>query len=675
MSNQKVSAGLIDQSGDFNFTGELKLKGSPIVSSVDSIKSLSVPTVTGQSFSVTGFYAGTTVGGGDFIYDASRGKADHNGGTVIAPEAIAAWDGSQVNLASLLNWTGAGSGCFVRRGGSSKMVDFGGIADGFSDNLPAYNAARIANAGGTVYLDFNALAYATSSGFVVGSNEKLLSFGGMARIKSLGDHDAITITSGGSEVSGFMISTEGNRESSSTNGIRAYSATGNIKTNIHDIKAESAFNTFILLDCEADQSEIHNIVSFKNHFRGAIDVATKSAASAPTGAAKIYNIWVTPIGYAQGQVPSLFGVRVCRTDSCEISNSIINDNQNDILIDNKNGVEANWNLNISSVHMENRWYANNSTPPNRWTESSSVSLGDIIIPTKNKANGYVYKAQNSGTSGVAEPAWQVSPEFQSELNVNDNDVVWVPYYSVIGIRVNGLAISSLVANSVQIDNKISAIQDTSTNWIINSLRVFGLAADNWYKKTVNTSSNNILTINNSKTTGNFLGLIGSSRAVITGSGNDFSLLNFGIQSIVNDNVNIANSRDFTYNKPSIINLENGVESDVVTFSIPNNSQGYIELNVSASVQDSAFNQRSSKAGALLISYIRPSSGAMLVSLVDTIPTNNISGTNSMVFSAQVAGDLLKLRCLITTSITTPLTRVSIQKISTGMNVIDTILTA
>ena len=130
MSNQKVSAGLIDQSGDFNFTGELKLKGSPIVSSVGSIKSLSVPTVTGQSFSVTGFYAGTTVGGGDFIYDASKDKADHNGGTVIAPEAIASWDGSQADIATLLNWTGTGIGCFVRLLQGGLQVEYFGAVVG-----------------------------------------------------------------------------------------------------------------------------------------------------------------------------------------------------------------------------------------------------------------------------------------------------------------------------------------------------------------------------------------------------------------------------------------------------------------------------------------------------------------------------------------------------------------
>ncbi|AHK11584.1 hypothetical protein S140_177 [Shewanella sp. phage 1/40] len=82
---------------------------------VSGIKSLgSLTAYDGMNVNVNGFYVDTLVGGGNFVYDASKDKADHNGGTVIAPEAIAAWDGTQGNLASLLSWTGTGAGCFVR---------------------------------------------------------------------------------------------------------------------------------------------------------------------------------------------------------------------------------------------------------------------------------------------------------------------------------------------------------------------------------------------------------------------------------------------------------------------------------------------------------------------------------------------------------------------------------
>lgn len=68
----------------------------------------------GVSMLVNGFYENSTVGGGDFYYSASTSKALHNGGTVISPESLLLWDGTQANVSALLGWTGSGSGCFVR---------------------------------------------------------------------------------------------------------------------------------------------------------------------------------------------------------------------------------------------------------------------------------------------------------------------------------------------------------------------------------------------------------------------------------------------------------------------------------------------------------------------------------------------------------------------------------
>jgi len=95
----------------------------------DGIKALvNAPLKDRAQYDVTGFYAGSEVGGGQFVYDASRDKADHNGGTVITPEAIAAWDGTQGNLNVLLDWTGTGTGAFVRTNVENVFIstfDFG----------------------------------------------------------------------------------------------------------------------------------------------------------------------------------------------------------------------------------------------------------------------------------------------------------------------------------------------------------------------------------------------------------------------------------------------------------------------------------------------------------------------------------------------------------------------
>lgn len=79
---------------------------------VDGIKALTTTALTPQR--VIGYYVGSTMGGGTFVWDATKSKTLHNGGTIITPEAIAAWDGTNANISTMLNWTGTGSGCFVR---------------------------------------------------------------------------------------------------------------------------------------------------------------------------------------------------------------------------------------------------------------------------------------------------------------------------------------------------------------------------------------------------------------------------------------------------------------------------------------------------------------------------------------------------------------------------------
>lgn len=96
-----------------------------------------------QQYSVAGFYAGSNLGGGGFVYDASRSWADYNGGTVIAPPAIAAWDGTQADIATLLNWTGSGVGCWVRLDKGFVTPDDFGAQVGAFDSL-ATNKASLA---------------------------------------------------------------------------------------------------------------------------------------------------------------------------------------------------------------------------------------------------------------------------------------------------------------------------------------------------------------------------------------------------------------------------------------------------------------------------------------------------------------------------------------------------
>lgn len=104
-----------------------------IDTSVSSLKSLPTSPQTDTVYGVIGFYTGSTVGGGQFVWNPTINKSTHNGGTVIAPEAISAWDGTQADVATLLNWTGSGTGCWVRLF-SVIMPQYFGATNNGSDN-------------------------------------------------------------------------------------------------------------------------------------------------------------------------------------------------------------------------------------------------------------------------------------------------------------------------------------------------------------------------------------------------------------------------------------------------------------------------------------------------------------------------------------------------------------
>lgn len=85
---------------------------------VDSVKDLMA--VSDKSANnvrqVTGYVPGTDFGGGQFYWDASKPKSQHNGITIFSPTVP--WDGSYAGLAAFLAGTGetdaSGNGCWIR---------------------------------------------------------------------------------------------------------------------------------------------------------------------------------------------------------------------------------------------------------------------------------------------------------------------------------------------------------------------------------------------------------------------------------------------------------------------------------------------------------------------------------------------------------------------------------
>ena len=97
--------------------------------------------IAGVVFTLKGFYVGSDIGGGQIYYDPTRSVAEHNGGTVIAAAAIAVWDGTSTDIVTLLNWTGSGSGCFVRQLQRMVLHPFMfGATNGINDDAPSVNA-------------------------------------------------------------------------------------------------------------------------------------------------------------------------------------------------------------------------------------------------------------------------------------------------------------------------------------------------------------------------------------------------------------------------------------------------------------------------------------------------------------------------------------------------------
>jgi hypothetical protein len=145
-STQMVSSKFVVGSNDHSKLSNLDAVGAHdaiyprIVSCIKSLSALDGSKVDGQKVSVTGFYAGTTVGGGDFIWDTTKDKANHNGGTIIAPEAITAWDGTKEDLTTLLNWSGVGIGAFVRENVEFITPEQFGAVGNSTDLYPIFQA-------------------------------------------------------------------------------------------------------------------------------------------------------------------------------------------------------------------------------------------------------------------------------------------------------------------------------------------------------------------------------------------------------------------------------------------------------------------------------------------------------------------------------------------------------
>lgn len=121
---------------------------------VDGLKNLiALPNVT---MSVSGFYEGSSVGGGDFYYDPLISKTTHNGITHIDPDKLAAWDGTRADLSTLFSASTTGSGVFVRLFVDKRIFVTWAGADptgGVGSYTPLQHAINVAKEGWNLVVD------------------------------------------------------------------------------------------------------------------------------------------------------------------------------------------------------------------------------------------------------------------------------------------------------------------------------------------------------------------------------------------------------------------------------------------------------------------------------------------------------------------------------------------
>jgi hypothetical protein len=73
-----------------------------------------------------------------------------------------------------------------------------------------------------------------------------------------------------------------------------------------------------------------------------------------------------------------------------------------------------------------------------WEGSTAYSLGDVVVPTAGKENGFRYECTTAGTSGGSEPTWKTT---EGETN-SDGSVVWTCRFgNHLGSGTNGATLS------------------------------------------------------------------------------------------------------------------------------------------------------------------------------------------------------------------------------------------
>jgi len=174
-----------------------KVKGSVDGSVLDNIEALLSASQSGQ-YTTLGYHTAGDGGGGEFYWDSSQDKANHNGGTIIDPDVT--FPSDWTNQTQVTNWftaTGVTTGCWVRVFNDEVYAKwFGAKGDNSQDSTIALQQSiDLANANGYrlhinsgTYL-FSNLTIPSGRGLIIegaGQNKTILKHTGTAKGIELG---------------------------------------------------------------------------------------------------------------------------------------------------------------------------------------------------------------------------------------------------------------------------------------------------------------------------------------------------------------------------------------------------------------------------------------------------------------------------------------------------------
>lgn len=112
------------------------------VATIDELRALE-PAFDGQQVSVGEFWPDTLLGGGAFVWDATRSKTEHNGVTIYDPEKISEL-GSVGVFGTFFTPAASGVGCFVRRESFPILATYAGAVPSIELTKPLQAAINSA---------------------------------------------------------------------------------------------------------------------------------------------------------------------------------------------------------------------------------------------------------------------------------------------------------------------------------------------------------------------------------------------------------------------------------------------------------------------------------------------------------------------------------------------------